>query len=184
MGTQNAAASDAQEQQELDIIKAAYLRNVLNYAHWQKGTFENSNSSFSIAVAGKESSLTTTLRQAFGKLQFRIGNRPARLTLFDTPEDLKVSLSEKDNQYQVLYIQESEGERLKDWIDAVGDKPTLLFSDLPQFLEKGGDIALSPNPKVEKRFIYTIHLPHLKKRGIRLENEFLRLRSVVKTISK
>jgi hypothetical protein len=172
------------QDQEQDIIKAAYLRNALKFTHWPKGTFKDTNSKVMIAVAGRQTSFSKALTQAFRNLNFQIGNRRAKIIQYNNVEEFKFALEESNTGFQVLYVQESEKERTPEWLDAVKDQNVLLISDSVDFLNKGGMISLTPNPKVEKRYIYNIHLPRLKTKGIRLENQFLRLRSVVNIISK
>ena len=172
------------QDQEHDIIKAAYLRNALKFTHWPKGTFKDTNSKVMIAVAGRQTSFSKALTQAFRNLNFQIGNRRAKIIKYNNVEEFKFALEESNTGFQVLYVQESEKERTQEWLGAVKDQNVLLFSDSEGFLNKGGMISLTPNPKVEKRYIYNIHLPSLKAKGIRLENQFLRLRSVVNIISK
>ena len=47
------------------IIKAAYVRNALNFAEWLKGTFPSRNTPFKLGVAGNPTEMMQSLELAF-----------------------------------------------------------------------------------------------------------------------
>jgi len=177
-------AQKIEEQKEHNVIKAAYLRNALSYAHWPKGTFPDNNANLEIVVAGKEKELALTLQTAFQNLNYRIKERKVKVHHRTNPLQLRELLKAPDNVVHVLFIRFGEKDRFEEWIQTVGDRPILIISDHPHFLDFGGMVSLSLNPRVKKRFLYHIHLPRLKARGIRFENQFLRMKSVANLISK
>ena len=179
------AYSTGHAQAEKNVIKAAYLRNVMNFANWPAGTFKSSNADFQIGFAGTDPEMEGSLEMAFEKLNYRIQNRRVNIRIFRTPGALEVFLGNKGaNGCQAIFLPTSETVRAKQWIDVVGNKPVLLFSEDPGFIDAGGSICLTPNPRVKGRFYYTIHTQRLQKQKIRFTTQFLRMRSAVKTISK
>ena len=168
---------------EKHVIKAAYFRNAFNFARWPGDAFPSKTSRFEIGYAGKDEDLAQSLQLAFETLQYRVQNRSVRLTSFATPEALEKQL-EQSPPLHVLIISESVKDQLADWIQPCANQAILLVSDHPDFSEASGHVWITPNPKLEDRYVYNVHLPNLKPSQIRFTKEFLRLRSAVNVISK
>lgn len=170
---------------EEDIIKAAYLRNALNYCNWPQESFPLPTGSFQIGIAGKAHGLKKSLQMAFGKLGYRIHARKVEILAFQDP----AALARHANQANIglchaIFLPESEEARANEWLEALGGKPILMISDDPGFITKGGAVSLVPNPKIKGRYQYKIHTLRLKSRGIRFNSGFLRITSTVKIVDK
>lgn len=126
-----------------------------------------------------------SLEMAFEKLNYRIQNRTVLIQTFRNPGALAEHLGNNGARgCQAIYMPKAETARAKQWLEVVGKKPVILFSEDPAFIDAGGSICLTPNPRAKGRFYYTIHTQRLKTQKIRFNSEFLRMRSAVKTISK
>lgn len=170
---------------ETHVIKAAYLRNALNFARWPRGDFPGPRSDFVIGFAGEDEKLQNSLRLAFEQLNYRVQDRRVKLIHFATPEEFETAINNLQSApIQVLFVTENANEQLKDWVEICGKLPILLISDHPDFHEAGGHVTLTPNPDSEDRYIYRIHLPNLKACKLRFTAEFLRIRTTVNVISK
>lgn len=171
--------------QDPNIIKAAYLRNALNFADWPNGTFPSRNSPFILGLAGQEDELETSLRLAFGQLNFRIQNRAVQIRVFKNAGGLAEAVGKEGvRACQALFIPATFKADYPFWIKAAGNHPILLISDDASFTDQGGALSLLPSPKQKGRFIYNIQLKHLRVRRLRFNKEFLRIRSSIKVISK
>ena len=171
-------------QQDTQVIKAAYIRNVLNFARWPNQTFASTHTPFRLALVGNDKELEASLRLAFEQLNHRIQNRKVELVLFKTPEELKDKVSTQGSRTcHALFIPTSEEDKTE-WINTVKLHPILLISDDPKFVENGGTVSLVPKEDTPNRYIYHIHLKRLRTQKLRFHAEFLRIRSAVKIISK
>jgi len=172
-------------QNEKSIIKAAYIRNALNFAHWPKKTFPSQGSSFQLGIAGEAPELEASLRLAFDKLNHRIQNRKVHLIKLGTPQAFSDLITKSGSRScNALFLPSSENENFAKWLKAAGSQPVLLMSDDPEFIDQGGTFSLSPKDNTPNRYVYAIHVKKLRARKIRFNAEFLRLRSAVKIISK
>jgi len=172
-------------QNEKSIIKAAYIRNALNFAHWPKKTFPSQGSSFQLGIAGKAPELEASLQLAFEKLNHRIQNRKVHLIKLGTPQAFSDLITKSGSRScNALFLPSSEKENFLKWLQVAGKHSILLMSDDPEFIDQGGTFSLSPKDNTPNRYMYVIHVKKLRARKIRFNSEFLRLRSAVKIISK
>ena len=170
---------------EEDIIKAAYLRNALNYANFPKEAFPSPSSPFQIGIAGEASSLKKSMNLAFEELGHRIQARAVKILSFQDPTALSNHASKPGrNSCHAVLLPESEGARIHEWLEALGESSILMISDDPGFIDKGGAVSLVPNPDSKGRYLYNIHTQRLRSRGIRFNSGFLRIRSTVKVVDK
>ena len=110
-------------------VKAAFLYNFAKFVEWPKGSFPNSQAPFVLAVIGKDP-FGESLDQLKGKT---VGNRellPKRAGNVDLLE-----------QVNLLFISESEKDRLKSILRKTESAQILTVSDLKGFCEAGGHIA-------------------------------------------
>ena len=171
--------------QQESVIKAAYIRNALNFARWPNQTFESTNTPFRLGLAGNEKELEQSLQLAFGQLNHRIQNRKVELRFFRTQEELTNELKKNGSRTcHALFIPASEGEKVEAWIDAVHKLPIFMISCDVEFIEKGGTVSLVPKKDTPNRFMYHIHVRRLRTQNLRFNAEFLRIQSAVKIISK
>ena len=170
--------------QEKEVIKAAYLRNALNFARWPNRTFPSPATHFQLGIAGETPEMEASLRLAFEQLNHRIQNRKVILRKFKNAGELLEALKSKGGRAcNALFIPTSEKENFQKWIQAAQNHAILLISDDPDFIDQGGTTSLTPNPNVPNRYIYNIHIKRLRAGQIHFTTEFLRIRSAVRTLS-
>lgn len=96
--------------------------------------------------------MTQSLELAFNKLGYRIQNRDVEVLNFPTPGDIEKALNETPYACHALFLPLSETERAAEWVKVTSKLPILLISEQPDFLHKGGEVALAPNQVKPGRF--------------------------------
>ena len=99
------------------------------------------------------------------------------------PGDLGKALNKRPDTCHALLLPESETENAAEWLKVTAQQPVLPISEDPNFIQKGGEVALAPNQQKPGRFIYLVHVERLKERRIRFNSGFLRIRSSVTIIN-
>ena len=142
-----------------DDVKAEYLYKFTEYIRWPPPIMERAPA-FTICVVA-ETHFTRTVRDVLqGRTVF---NKPIAMRRPDSAAAAR--------QCHVLYMSRSELAR-SDWlVEALENDAVLLVSDAPDFLERGGTIALVLE---NNRVRYDVHLPAAKRVGLTINSRLLR----------
>lgn len=153
------AGAQTRVQATEDEIKAEYLFKFNDYIQWPIGTSEKSPT-FGICVVADEQFTRVVADVLHDR---RVRDKPIVLR---RPESASVA-----RQCQVLYLSRAELAR-SDWlVEALELQPVLLVSDAPDFLERGGTIALVLE---NNRMRFDISLPAAKRSGLTIDSRLLR----------
>lgn len=152
-------AAQTRVQATEDEIKAEYLFKFNDYIQWPTGTFDKSPT-FAICVVADESFTRVVADVLHDR---RVREKPIVLR---RPETTNVA-----RQCQVLYLSRAELAR-SDWlVEVLEAQPVLMVSDSPDFLERGGTIALVLE---NNRMRFDISLPAAKRSGLHIDSRLLR----------
>ena len=116
----------AQTFSEYDV-EAAYLYNFGEFVSWPAGA--RKSPTFDICILGRDPFDGTLDRIIANK---KIDGKPIHKRDLGSPEEA--------DGCAILYIADSEANRVHGILDAVGDKECLLVSGLPHFVRDGGTI--------------------------------------------
>ena len=148
----------SQQVSEWDV-KAAYLYKFTDYVEWPARALDRT-STFTICVVA-DSAFTRLVDQVIQGA--RVKDRPI---VRSRPES-----SVAARQCQLLFISRDELARSDWFVEALERSPVLLVSDAPDFLERGGTIALVlEGTKVR----FDISLPAARRSGLTLSSRLLR----------
>jgi hypothetical protein len=110
-------------------VKAAFLYNFGRFVSWPAGTFSHSSSPFIIGVVGQDPFGASLEKAVSGKT---MSNRPIVIRRFRRVSDIE--------QCHVLFISDSERERLAKVLDRAEGRATLTVSEIEGFTARGGMI--------------------------------------------
>jgi hypothetical protein len=118
--------NDAQARASESAVKAAYLFNFAQFVRWPAGTVA-AGQPFTICIVG---------RDPFGAA---IDSTVAG-EMIDGHRIVVARLNREANpaRCQIAFLSSSEEGRAAAWIAAVGGRPTLTVSDMPDFIARGG----------------------------------------------
>ena len=154
----------AQQHATEEQVKAAYLYNFGKFATWQSAP---SAGDFQICVIGQDpfgEELDKTIAGG------TINGAPVRI--------LRLSASQDTSPCRIAYIGPSEHGRLKELLPRLTKQHVLAVSDMPDFLSRGGVIALVRDGN---RVRFDVNLPAANAAGVSLSSELLRVAKQVIT---
>ncbi len=172
-------------------VKWAYVLNFAKFTTWPDGTFTDNDSPLVICVWGRQA-LDRSLQQVVeGKmidrrkvLISRINDHapdPASDTENDPP-DHTVGLSEntlaKLHSCHLLFIGETETDRMKVILKILEPLKILTVSDIPRFAEQGGMLGLVLR---RGRITFEANPVTIKKAGIKVSSKILKLATIVRS---
>jgi hypothetical protein len=150
-------------------VKAAFLYNFARYVRWPADP-RASAGPFVIAVLGQDpfgSALDGTLQ---GKT---LEGRPIVLR--------RVSRAEDAADSQILFIGDSERERLPAILAHLGPDPVLTVGEMSRFAESGGVIGFRVE---QERVRLEVNLEAAQRSRLRISSELLKLARIVETQRK
>jgi hypothetical protein len=140
-------------------VKAEYLYKFQDYVQWPAAVVEKS-STFTLCVVADEVFVRTVADVLRGR---KVRDKPVVLRRPET--------SNLARQCHMLYMSRAEFLR-SDWlVEALDSLPVLLVSDAPDFLDRGGAIALVLE---NNRVRYDVSLPAAKRNGLTIDSRLLR----------
>ncbi|MBD3178774.1 MAG: DUF4154 domain-containing protein [Candidatus Latescibacteria bacterium] len=161
------AATRTGEKEQVNVVKAAYLRNFLKYVGWPDLTFQNETVPISIYITRGDFA-----RYAMEELHLeRVRNRRLRLHEWDGSEE---SLSPACN---VVYVDGACGEDLDVMITLFEKRNILSIGSVKGFAERGGIIELI---RVDGNIRFIINTSAAERAGITIESQLLRLAKIVR----
>jgi hypothetical protein len=143
------------------LIKAAFLYNFAKFTEWPETAFAHANAPLTICVVGRDP-FGAALDSLNGKI---IKGRT--VAIFRLPDTAGAAAC------QVIFISESERERLATILRSLRGQPVLTVADMPDFARAGGIINLKTNP--DERIRFDINVGIAQQAGLRLSSKLLSL---------
>lgn len=155
----------AQEPNQEYQVKLAFMVNFARFISWPEGSFAPEYPELTLGVVG-DNPFGSALDGVRGKT---IGNRFLRV---QTNESLRTG-----QHYQILFISQSETNRLAALFNSLGHQPVVTVSDIPGFVAAGGDIEFV---LIDDRLSFAINNKQLKGKGIEVSSSLLNLAASVR----
>lgn len=149
-------------------IKAAFLYNFVKFTEWPENRFEDSSVPLRICVLGEN---------PFGEQIYSIAGKNVRGRQLAISSLSKV---EETDPCHLLFIGESEVERLPVILAELSERPVLTVSDMKGFATAGGMINLRT---VDNKIRFTININATRTVALRLSSRVLRLADIVGRVS-
>lgn len=147
-------------------VKAAFLFNFTKYVEWPTGAFPSGNSPFVIGIVGKDPFGGQMEKTLDGKT---VDGHSFVVRRFRQITDI--------GECHVLYISDSEKERLGRILARVGDSPTLTVSDMGNFARSGGAIGFVVE---DERVRFDINTDAAQHAGLKISSRLLSLAKSVR----
>jgi hypothetical protein len=146
-------------------LKAAFVYNFAKLAEWPEEAFTSQKAPLTIGILG-----TDHLGRMLEELvkNRRIEGRKIQVMRYKRLEDVGLC--------QVLFISDSEAERVQNIVRVLADRPILTVSDLPGFARQGGIIGLYQEND-EMRF--EVNRSAAKRANVRLSSKLLSLAKLI-----
>ena len=145
-------------------VKAAYLYNFTKFVEWPDSSLQSSDVDITVCVLGDDP-FGDALSDIRGKV---VGKRTVAIRHIVGIKQIR--------SCQVLFISDSEADRLEPALDAARTAHVLTVSDIPQFGRSGGMIALFTD---QDRVRFTINEGAAKQAGLKISSHLLKLATVV-----
>lgn len=110
-------------------VKAAYLLNFTRYVEWPAEVFPSADAPINLCLLGADDFADVMERTVIGR---RSGGRLVRVLRPDTPSQAAAC--------HLAYVGGRAGE-VDQWMQAVGDAPTLTVGEGSAFLDRGGIVG-------------------------------------------
>lgn len=154
-GINTSFAAPATSEQALTV---AFLYNFLKFAEWPEG-----------AVTG-ELTLCVTDSATFGQELDAISGRQVRNKSVRIKH---IELGESPRACQLLFIpREEKPVRIREWLKNTENTPTLMVSNMSEFLDMGGMIVLIDD---DKHLQFEVNLERVKHAGLKLSGKLLEI---------
>ena len=146
-------------------VKAAFLYNFARFVEWPNGAFPDGKSPFVLAVIGKDP-FGESLDLLKGKT---VGNREIVIN--------RIADIDRLEKCHILFICDSEKERLKPILRKAESARMLTISDLKGFCEAGGHIAFYLE---ENKIRFEINNEDAQRTGLKISSQLLKLAKIFK----
>ncbi len=147
-------------------IKAAFIYNFAKFTRWPAGSFADDEAPLDFCIYGDD--------PFAGALDAVAGRtiRGRRVAV------RRIATIEASAGCHLLFISDSEAERLTGILAALGDRPVLTVADMPDFARAGGIINLTTNADDKLRF--EINTGTARRAGLKLSSKLLSLAEITK----
>ena len=146
------------------LIKAAILYNFAKFATWPEAAFSSDSAPLRLCVIGDD---------PFGPALNSLAGKTVRKRALVTSHIADV---ENAAPCHILFVSDSETERLDTILDEVATLPILTVADINRFGNSGGIITLKA---VDKRSRIEVNIAAAEQAGLRLSSKLLRLADTV-----
>jgi hypothetical protein len=147
-------------------VKAAFLYNFSRFVDWPSGSFAQSGSPFVIGVVGQDPFGSSLDKVTDGKT---VDGRNIIIRRFRRVSDME--------HCHILFISDSERERLPRILDRIENKATLTVSEIDGFIARGGMINFAVE---SKKVRFDINSDAAERARIRISAKLLQLARTVK----
>ncbi len=141
-------------------VKAAFLYNFAKFTKWPSGTYADASAPLLVCILGQDS-FGKALDSIAGK---RINGRPVAVN--------RLAGVEEARQCQVVFISESEEERVPEIVDYLADRPVLTVCNAPSCTRFRGIIHLKV---VAQKIRFAIDIDCADSAGLKLSSKLLAL---------
>jgi YfiR/HmsC-like len=145
-------------------LKAVFLYNFAALTEWPSNTFSTADSPLTIGILGKDP-FGSALQEVAKK---PVNGRKIRILAFQDPVDV--------SGCQLLFISDSEKDRLPAVLARLSGQPILTVSDIDQFADNGGMIGLL---KRKDRIRFEVNLDAARRARLTLSSRLLALGKVI-----
>ncbi|NGZ05731.1 MAG: YfiR family protein [Magnetococcales bacterium] len=146
-------------------VKGAYLYNFTKFVTWPSSAFAHEKDPFQLCIMGQNS-----LGPILGALaQKSVGTHPIAIR---HPETLHAVTG-----CHLLFVTQSEQERIPALLAAIHNKPILTVSDLQEFAKEGGMIQFV---RINDTLRFIIHQETALQAGLKIHATLLQVGHVVK----
>ncbi|HRY16062.1 MAG: YfiR family protein [Candidatus Competibacteraceae bacterium] len=145
-------------------IKAAYLYNFAKFIEWPPNSFTKDDAPLNICIIG-DHSFDDALARLRGKA---VGSHPVFVQEFPAGSDAPGC--------HIVFISRSQEPRLRNLLATFSKRPALTVSDIEDFAQRGGIIGLI---EVEQRIQFAINLAAMRRAGLKLSSQLLKLAIIV-----
>ncbi len=143
-------------------VKAAFLYNLVKFVEWPAA---DGNGPIVLGILGRDA-FGAIVEQVFrGK---DLDGRALHIRYVVRPEELK--------SCQVIFISETEKERLPEILGALRDAHTLTVSEIERFAERGGMVHLTME---NKKVHFEVNVDTVSRARLKISARLLQLASVV-----
>jgi hypothetical protein len=142
--------------------QAVYVYNLAKFVRWP----ESQHDSVTVCVAGPEAYYNALKQVAISE---------------EDAEPFEVRAVERIEQLpgcDILFL--GSKEHVDEWLDACNGKPELTVSDLPDFLDRGGMIQLTP---AQDRVRFAVDLRPVANSSLSISSELLKLATTIRGAS-
>ena len=146
-------------------VKAAFLYNFAKFVDWPDDVYQDGET-FNICVVG-ENPFGSSLAALQGK---KVKGRSLKVHV--TPDLTTVQTC------HILFVSQSEQDRLEAIMKGVSARGVLLVSDVEQFARRGGMIQLYME---QRKVRFTVNLDATKNAELKISSKLLRLAQIVET---
>jgi YfiR/HmsC-like len=138
-------------------VKVAFIYNFAKFISWPKPA---TTKSIVIGILGTDP-FGPALKSIKGK------------TVCNRTLEIRPVLTVKEaQQCDLLFIAQSEKNRLQHWLNILGQLPILTISDLPGFIEQGGMLELT---EIDQRIRFAVNLDTIHAASLNLDAQLLNL---------
>ena len=140
------------------VLTAAYLYNFLKFTAWPEG---NAVTELTLCVTD-----SATFGQELDDISGRLAqNKPVRIR--------RIDLGESPSGCHLLFLpREEKPIRIREWLKNTENMTTLTVSNMSEFLDMGGMIALTDDGK---RLQFAVQLERVKRVGLMLNAQLLQI---------
>lgn len=146
-------------------VEAVYLLNFGRFVEWPAEDFTNADAPFTIGVVGQDPYGPILDEVVRGE---KIERHPIVVRRFSSVAEL--------GSCHILYVAESEADRLDRLFEQLGDRHVLTVSSIPDFASRGGIVQFLHD---RERVRFRINLRRAKKSALEMSAKLLRPAEVI-----
>jgi hypothetical protein len=159
-----ARAQSLSPQEYENQVKATFIYNFSRFIEWPAGTFTRGRSFLTVCVLGNN---------PFGGALDSIKGKNVQGRKIEIE---RLTSSSKLDACQILFISSSEREHLKQILDTAKPLRILTISEMNQFTQAGGVVALAMR---KDRIHFSVNLDAANETGVKISSTVLRLATIV-----
>jgi hypothetical protein len=148
-------------------VKAVFVYNFTRFAEWPAGSFESPTQPLVIGVLGSDAFAAQLDDVVRGE---HVGDHPLQVRRFRSAEEI--------GNCQILYIDQAEGNQLRDALGRFAHRSTLTVSDVEGAARRGAMVEFA---KSDNRIRLLINVDSARAAGVTLSSKLLRPAQIVQT---
>jgi hypothetical protein len=147
-------------------VKAAFLYNFAKFVEWPHGVFGKADDPIVIGIIGEDpfgTDLETTIQDKTAQ------NRLLYIKRSSTIDETK--------SCHILFICESEENRLAAYLKKISKMPILTISDIREFSKQGGMVTLVTE---KEKVRFEVNLDAAQEAGLKISSQLLKLANIIR----